>query len=126
MKFEFNPRLHGRALRGLEISTGLLTVALIAATFAAYAQGAPLIYPAKGQSPAQQDKDRFECYEWARAQSGFDPVQASAASTKSGPLPPPPIAMLRQKQAAEKQGAQRATYDRAFGACMDARGYSVR
>jgi len=30
-------------------------------------------YPLRGQSAALQDRDRFECYLWARRQTGFDP-----------------------------------------------------
>lgn len=30
-------------------------------------------YPTHGQSPAQQDRDRYECYLWAKKQTGFDP-----------------------------------------------------
>ena len=30
-------------------------------------------YPTQGQSPQQQDRDRFECYNWAVQQTGFDP-----------------------------------------------------
>lgn len=49
----------------------------------------PVIYPAKGQSPEQQEKDKFECYGWAKNSSGFDPMSSSAtatpqAQTKSG------------------------------------------
>ena len=42
----------------------------------------PYIYPAKGQSQAQQDKDRYECHTWAAQQTGFDPSnpQSSSAS----------------------------------------------
>jgi len=29
--------------------------------------------PAKGQSLAQQDRDRYACYVWARDKTGFDP-----------------------------------------------------
>ncbi len=36
-------------------------------------------YPAKGQSAAQQDRDRYECYLWAKKQSGFDPSAAQLA-----------------------------------------------
>lgn len=39
--------------------------------------GQMYIYPAKGQSQQQQDKDRYECHTWAVQQSGFDPSQAS-------------------------------------------------
>jgi hypothetical protein len=30
-------------------------------------------YPNHGQPPAQQDRDRYECYLWARQQTGFEP-----------------------------------------------------
>lgn len=30
-------------------------------------------YPLHGQSAAQQDRDRYECYLWARRQTGYDP-----------------------------------------------------
>ena len=36
-------------------------------------------YPASGQSPAQMERDRYECYLWAVKQSGFDPGQAQLA-----------------------------------------------
>ena len=39
-------------------------------------------YPNAGQSAAQQDRDRYECYLWAVRQTGFDPAQAV------GPLRP--------------------------------------
>jgi hypothetical protein len=37
-------------------------------------------YPARGQTPDQQERDRYECNAWAVKQSGFDP---------SGPNVPP-------------------------------------
>jgi hypothetical protein len=43
------------------------------------------IYPAKGQSKEQQDKDRYECYEWAKQQTGFDPMKKPQATS----APPP-------------------------------------
>ena len=30
-------------------------------------------YPAQGQSEAQQDRDRYDCYVWAVKETGFDP-----------------------------------------------------
>ena len=42
------------------------------------------IYPNKGQSNEQMEKDKFDCYGWAKQQSGFDPMQAPTASS-----PPP-------------------------------------
>jgi hypothetical protein len=36
-------------------------------------------YPTAGQSPEQQNRDRYECYLWAVKQSGFDPSQPHLA-----------------------------------------------
>lgn len=36
-------------------------------------------YPTQGQTQAQQDRDRYECYQWAVKQSGFDPGQSQLA-----------------------------------------------
>jgi hypothetical protein len=43
-----------------------------------------VIYPANGQSQDQMEKDKFECYSWAKEQTGFDPMQAPTATA-----PPP-------------------------------------
>jgi hypothetical protein len=32
-----------------------------------------VVYPAKGQSPEQTERDRYDCHIWAVQQSGFDP-----------------------------------------------------
>ncbi|MCP3664692.1 MAG: hypothetical protein GY696_19740 [Gammaproteobacteria bacterium] len=37
----------------------------------------PIIFPAQGQSTEQQEKDKFECYSWAKQQSGFDPMSVN-------------------------------------------------
>jgi len=34
-------------------------------------------YPVHGQSAEQLDRDRYECYLWARGQTGFDPSAAN-------------------------------------------------
>ena len=44
------------------------------------------IYPTKGQSQDQQNRDRYECHSWAVSQTGFDPTQAQVQSY----APPPP------------------------------------
>jgi len=41
----------------------------------------PIIYPAQGQSQDQLEKDKFECYTWAKGQTGFDPMQVPTASS---------------------------------------------
>ena len=51
------------------------------------------VYPAKGQSQAQQDKDRYECHSWAVQQTGFDPSQPT--STAQGGSAPPQGGLVR-------------------------------
>ena len=43
-----------------------------------------IVYPAKGQSNDQMEKDKFECYSWAKGQTGFDPMEMPKATA-----PPP-------------------------------------
>ena len=149
----------------------ILPVVVVLFTGSVLAQNL-MIYPAKGQSQEQMEKDKFECYTWAKGQTGFDPMQAQPATQ------PPPQgpggervrgaargaavgavggaiagdagkgaaagaaggAMIggmqkrdkqrQQAQAQQQQSAtiaqQRSAYDRAFGACMEGRGYTVK
>jgi len=39
----------------------------------------PVVYPAKGQSPEQQQKDQTECDVWAKQTTGVDPAAVTAA-----------------------------------------------
>jgi len=79
---------------------------------AAAAPGAPAdnvyIYPKNGQSADQQAAYRYECHDWAKNQTGFDPTQAGGGV---GP---------------GDNGSRREQYQRAMGACLEARGYSVK
>lgn len=131
----------------------LLAAATLAAASAHAQPAEPVIYPAKGQTAAQQNKDRSECTQWARQQSGYDPsaaaAEAPAASAVSAmsvqqapsfpalpglpPLPRPPAPQEAQLNAAANAAAQAgtqgrayATWMRAVAACMEARGYTVK
>ena len=118
------------------------------------------VYPQKGQSPEQQNKDSYECYNWARAQSGVDPgappppaqagqhargavggaargaavgaaVGAIAGNAGKGAAAGAVVGGVggrRRSVAAQQQQQQttRSAYDRAFAACMEGRGYTVR
>ncbi len=42
-----------------------------------------MIYPAAGQSPQQQQQDKYNCHAWSVQQSGYDPSNPPAQS--SGP-----------------------------------------
>ncbi|THB72078.1 MAG: hypothetical protein D6B25_17500 [Desulfobulbaceae bacterium] len=48
----------------------------------------PIIYPANGQSQEQMDRDKYECYTWARQQTGFDPMQSPQATAPPPQQPP--------------------------------------
>ncbi len=65
------------------------------------------LYPKSGQSADQQAHDRYDCYRFAVAQSGFDPMRTGAAV---------PTATSEQQS----------DFDRAQGACFEGRGYSNR
>ena len=59
------------------VRAGTLTIQLLILSFASRAalaqSNAMYVYPSKGQSQEQQDKDRYECHRWAVQQTGFDP-----------------------------------------------------
>jgi len=83
-----------------------------------YAQPAPsavppsngrlFVYARQGQSEELQAKDRYECHSWAVGQTRYDPTQPANGMQE---------AQLYQ---------MRANYQRAMGACLDARGYSTK
>ncbi len=41
----------------------------------------PIVYPAEGQSQDQMEQDKFECYRWARDQTGFDPMRTPTTTS---------------------------------------------
>ena len=144
-----------------------------------YAQDDLFIYPKEGQSDEQLEKDKYDCYQWSKKETGFDPMQPPTA-TEPPPQKQPKkrsglrgaaggallgaaigeIAdddagkgaaigaatgavfggMKRRKQVAseeqaEQQWAQeqaniyaqkRNAYNRAYSACLEARGYTVK
>ena len=66
------------------------------------------IYPRLGQGEQQQATDRYECHRWAVSQTGFDPTQPAGGASDL------------------QRGEKRADYQRAMGACLDGRGYTVK
>jgi hypothetical protein len=64
------------------------------------------IQPRNGQSADQEASDRYECYRFAVAQSGFDPLAAGGGSSPAEP--------------AKQQ------YSRAQAACLEGRGYGIQ
>ena len=62
------------------------TIALLLALCLApgLAAGQAFVYPQRGQSPEQQQRDEAECHQWAVQQSGFNPGTARAPSSGAG------------------------------------------
>jgi hypothetical protein len=54
------------------------------------------VFPAKGQAAAQQSTDESYCYNWAKQQTGYDPV---------APPPPPAAAPVEAKKGGAVKGA---------------------
>lgn len=67
-----------------------------------------VIYPAQGQSQEQNEKDKYECYIWAKQQSGFDPMQQPSATE-------PPPQQQAQKGGVVRGGARGALIGAAAG-----------
>ena len=150
---------------------GLLLIFGSAATDGNAAQ--PVIYPANGQSEAQQNKDEGECHQWAVQKTGVDPAQLAAQMNSGevyqrhhgalggaargslgglaigaiagdagkgaaiGAVAGGLLGGVRERRNVEMQHQVAANahaeqqsmlqeYDRAYGACLSGRGYTVR
>ncbi len=94
-------------------------------------------YPAKGQSPEQQEIDKAACQDFAKGQTGFDPQQALSASSSQNTTQNPPAVRARKRAREEQaeiaqQDQQKAqmqkklqAYNNAETVCLKGRGYSV-
>ena len=59
---------------------------VLGALFAGSVCAQQIVYPAKGQSPQQQQKDEGECHQWAVSKTGVDP--ANPAPQTAAPSKP--------------------------------------
>jgi hypothetical protein len=126
------------------------------------------VYPAKGQSAEQQQKDVADCRTWATSQTGYDPANPAPPPAATAPAPAPSGGRVRgaaagatvaaitdndvgkaaavgavaggvaqrgakrqaarqqQDQAAQQQSAAQANFQKAAGACLEGRGYTVK
>jgi hypothetical protein len=126
---------------------------VLAAYVAAGAQGS-YVYPAKGQSPQQQAQDEAQCRSWAAQQGGTAPpppqghaggtvrggargaaggaaVGAIAGDAGKGAAIGAVVGGVKgrrdsKRAAAGAQAGAAANTDRAFAACMEGRGYTVK
>jgi hypothetical protein len=133
----------------------LIVAGMMLATNAA-AQGKAFVYPQQGQSPQQQAQDEAECRTWAAQQSGPAPaapgvgghaggtvkggargaavgaaVGAIAGDAGKGAAAGAVVGGVQGRRgstqaAAAAQAGAAADTERAFGACMQGRGYSVK
>lgn len=138
-----------------------------------------IVFPAQGQTQEQIDKDKYDCYNWSKGQTGFDPMQpqasqapptqtqgptgerikgaargaaigavvgeiadddagkgaaaGAAAGTMAGGMKTRQgrrQQVQQQEQASQQQVAAHSelqnAYNRAFGACMEGKGYTVK
>src|SRR6267378_1653583 len=79
MKQEFSSQCEPPRNLGIPSLVLILVVMLISGD-SANAQEL-YVYPTKGQSQAQQDKDRYECHTWAVQQTGIDPSKPSTMTS---------------------------------------------
>src|SRR3990172_616415 len=118
----------------------VVTVFGIAVTGCATTQPGVYAYPQQGQTVEQFSRDQNECQVWAKQQSGFDPGTETAKGAGLGAV----IGALGGAAAGAAIGAaaggiggvavgggyaytkNKDGYDRAYSACMTARGYVVR
>lgn len=61
------------------ITPMIVAVCLVVAAGPAAAQDL-MIYPKDGQDKEQQEQDEFQCYRWARGETGFDPMEVPTAT----------------------------------------------
>ena len=67
----------------------------------AFAQSNMVIFPSKGQSAEQQDKDKYDCYSWAKKETGFDPMEQPKTTAPPPAQPQPSADGSRLKGAAK-------------------------
>jgi hypothetical protein len=95
----------GPAATAATAGSAAVPVALPAGSESAGPKGPKVfLYPKNGQSSDQQAHDRYDCYRFAVAQSGFDPMRAGGTPA----------------------GETQSDYERAQSACFEARGYTSR
>ena len=132
-----------------------------------------IIFPGQGQSDEQMEQDKYSGYQWAKKETGFDPMEAPKATEAPPKEEPKKGGVLRgaaggaivggiidgsdgakkgaaaggvvggvrrgrqnrEQQYKEEQWAQdqtaqysqrRNTYNRAYSACLEGKGYTVK
>jgi len=69
----------------------LVTIMTLSGFFTDLSFGQDLvIFPAKGQTPEQMEKDKYDCYTWAKKETGVDPMQQQPAAQAPAAQPQGP------------------------------------
>lgn len=87
---------------------------LLGMLIASPSDGVSLIYPDRGQSQEQQNRDIHECYKRARQQTGLDPTR---------PLPKDEADATPASRQRRQQELQ--AYNQVLATCLRERGYRV-
>jgi hypothetical protein len=72
-------------MKRMTLLVSIVLLVMAAGQAAAQQQKDFMVYPSKGQNQQQTEMDKFECYSWAKQQTGFDPMATPTATS-----PPPP------------------------------------
>ncbi len=155
----------------MSIFQTLLALGVSLMIFSEFAWSQPIVYPAKGQSAQQQQRDEGECHVWAKQNTGVDPAVVAqqpapapsssvgggervggaargalgglaigaiagdagkgaaigaVAGTMAGGHRARRNAAARDQAAANQKQAQIDTYYRAYAACLEGRGYTIK
>jgi hypothetical protein len=145
---------------------------IMGGAFATSAFSQQYVYPKNNQTPEQTDKDKYDCYNWAKQQTGYDPSQpaqvaaapsnagegqvvktaargaaagavvgavagdagkGAAAGAAGGALvggmrkrDAKKEAQQQQQQVQATASAAKTSYEKAYKACLEGKGYSVQ
>src|SRR5215831_14465264 len=109
-------------------------------------------FPAKQQTKEVQGKDEYDCYQWAKQNSGIDPLkpaqpaqQQQAPQKRGGAVrgaakgavvgtavgaisgdTGKAAAQQQQQQAQQAAANTKNEFNKAFGACLEGKGYTVK
>ena len=146
-------------MRDRRASLTTVSTMLMVATLLPGSAAAQYVYPGRGQSPEQQQRDQSDCQAWAMQQAGNpaavppppgrdgsalrtagrgaavgavggaiggDAGKGAAIGAASGALIGGFRRVDQQRQYTEAQSNANAAYGRAYGACLEGRGYTVK
>ena len=127
---------------------------LVMAAINANSAMAQYIYPQRGQSPQQQQQDSIDCSNWATQQTGYRPSASSGSSggvvsdralrgaargaglgaiggaiggnAGTGAAIGAAVGGIAGGIRNQDEQARRQEFDRAFAACIEGRGYTIR